>query len=41
MITVKEVEEIHKTLIDSYGGSHGIRDIAALDFALARTSNYK
>jgi death on curing protein len=36
MITVKEVEEIHKTLIDSFGGSHGIRDFAALDAALAR-----
>lgn len=36
MITVKEVEEIHKTLIDSFGGSHGIRDFAALDSALAR-----
>ena len=36
MITVKEVEEIHKTLIDSFGGAHGIRDFAALDSALAR-----
>lgn len=36
MITVIEVEEIHKTLIDSFGGSHGIRDLFALDSALAR-----
>ncbi len=36
MISIKEVEEIHKTLIDTFGGSHGIRDLAALDSALVR-----
>lgn len=36
MISLKEVEEIHKTLIETFGGSHGVRDVAALDSALAR-----
>ena len=36
MISIKEVEEIHKTLIETFGGSHGVRDLAALDSALAR-----
>ena len=36
MISVKEVEEIHKILIAAFGGSHGIRDMASLDSALAR-----
>jgi death-on-curing protein len=36
MISVKEVEEIHKILVDSFGGSQGIRDMPALDAALAR-----
>lgn len=36
MISVKEAEEIHKTLINTFGGSHEIRDHAALDSALAR-----
>lgn len=36
MISLKEVEEIHKQLIDTFGGSHGIRDFAALDSALSR-----
>lgn len=35
MISIKEVEELHKTLIDTFGGSHGIRDLGALDSALA------
>jgi 2-methylcitrate dehydratase PrpD len=26
MIPIKEVEQIHKLLIDTFGGSHGIRD---------------
>ena len=29
MISKKEVEEIHKTLIEAFGGSHGVRDLAA------------
>ncbi|HEY6977165.1 MAG TPA: type II toxin-antitoxin system death-on-curing family toxin [Chitinophagaceae bacterium] len=36
MISLKEVEEIHKILIDSFGGSHGIRDPGSLESALAR-----
>jgi death-on-curing protein len=36
MTSVTEVEEIHKRLIDTFGGAHGIRDLAALDSALAR-----
>ncbi len=33
MIPIKEVEEIHKALIDAFGGSHGIRDFSSLDSA--------
>ena len=36
MISIKEVEEIHKLVIEMFGGSHGIRDYNALDSALAR-----
>ena len=36
MIPIKEVEQIHKLLIDTFGGSHGIRDLPALESALAR-----
>ena len=36
MISVKEAEDIHKLLIDKFGGSHGVRDFANLDSALAR-----
>jgi death-on-curing protein len=36
MISVKEAETIHKILIDAFGGSHGVRDLALLDSALAR-----
>ena len=36
MISIKEVEEIHKKLIETFGGSHGIRELSALDSALAR-----
>ena len=35
-ITVIEVLTIHKILIDRYGGSHGIRDMGALESALFR-----
>ena len=31
MISAKEAEEIHKILIDAFGGAHGIRDVDALD----------
>ena len=36
MISVKEVENIHRILIDNFGGSHGIRDLGSLESALAR-----
>ena len=36
MISVKEAEKIHKTLIETFGGSHGIRDSSSLESALAR-----
>src|ERR1041385_6736209 len=36
MISTKEAEEIHKSLIDNFGGSHGIRDVNGLESALAR-----
>lgn len=36
MISIQEVEEIHKKLIETFGGSHGIRVLSALDSALTR-----
>ncbi len=36
MITVKKAEKIHKSLIDTFGGAHGIRDVAGLESALSR-----
>ena len=36
MISVVEVEQLHKLLIDQFGGSDGIRDKAALESALSR-----
>ena len=36
MISANDVEEIHKLLIDTFGGSHGIRDLSALQSALPR-----
>ena len=36
MISVKDAEEIHKVLINTFGGSHGVRDINGLESALAR-----
>lgn len=36
MISVKDAEEIHKTLIDNFGGSHGPRDLGSLESALTR-----
>ena len=42
-LTLNEVIVIHEYLIDELGGSSGIRDLAALESALARpqTSHYK
>lgn len=39
MIPLKDVEEIHKLLIDTFGGSHGIRDLSSLQSALSRPFN--
>ena len=36
MIPIKEVEQLHRILIDKFGGSHGVRDNAALESAIAR-----
>jgi death-on-curing protein len=36
MIPVNQATEIHKTLIDTFGGSPGVLDLAALESALAR-----
>ncbi len=36
MISIKGVEEIHKTLINTFGGTNGIRDMSGLESALAR-----
>lgn len=36
MISITEVEHLHKLLIDRFGGSHGVRDRAALESAIAR-----
>jgi len=35
MISIKEVGEIHKILIDLFGGSDGIRDLSALESSLS------
>ena len=36
MISKQEVEQLHKILIDTYGGAHGIRDTNPLYSALVR-----
>ncbi len=36
MITPEQANQIHKILIDTFGGSHGIRDYNALSSALSR-----
>ncbi len=36
MISVREIEELHRILIDKFGGTHGIRDASALESALGR-----
>jgi death-on-curing protein len=38
-VTRKLVDEIHSEQIDEHGGSHGIRDDALIDSALARPRN--
>ncbi len=34
--TVSDALDIHRHLIDRFGGSHGVRDLGALESALAR-----
>jgi death on curing protein len=36
MIPIKEVEQLHRILIENFGGSHGIRDFESLQSAIAR-----
>lgn len=36
MISIEETEKIHKVLVDTFGGTHGIRDLDALRSALSR-----
>jgi death on curing protein len=36
MISIEEVKQLHHLLIDKFGGSHGIRDNAALESAITR-----
>ena len=36
MIELEEIEQIHKLVIEFFGGSQGIRDLSALKSALAR-----
>lgn len=35
-LTVAEVEQMHRELIDEFGGSHGLRDRGALEAAVFR-----
>ncbi len=41
MISIKEAQEVHKILIETFGGSYGIRDIAGLESAPARFGGRK
>ena len=34
--TANEIRAIHRALIERFGGSHGVRDLGALESALAR-----
>jgi death-on-curing protein len=36
MISIIQVEQIHKSLIDAFGGADGTRDLPGLESALAR-----
>jgi len=38
-LTVAEVEQMHRELIDEFGGSHGLRDRGALEAAVFRPQN--
>lgn len=36
MISVNDILTIHKKLVDNFGGLHGVRDMPALESAIAR-----
>ena len=36
MISIQEVEKLHNVLIDTFGGTRGVRDLVALQSALSR-----
>ena len=36
MISIKEAQQVHKILIDTFGGAHGTRDLSALESSLKR-----
>lgn len=36
MITIEQAETIHRISVENFGGAQGIRDMAALESALAR-----
>ena len=38
-LTIAEVEQMHRELIDEFGGIHGLRDRAALEAAVFRPQN--
>lgn len=38
-VTIAEVEQMHRELIEDFGGSHGVRDRAALEAAIFRPQN--
>ena|ERR1700676_5152601 len=38
-LTVAEVEQMHRELIDEFGGLHGLRDRGALEAAVFRPQN--
>jgi death on curing protein len=36
MISKEETEKLHRVLIANFGGTHGVRDVSALESALSR-----
>ena len=38
-LNVEEIEIVHADLIDTYGGSHGLRDAGLLESAVHRAEN--
>jgi death-on-curing protein len=39
MISIEEVLQIHKILIERFGGSDGVRDLELLDSSISRPFN--